>query len=59
MEIIKQNQTKCFKSQKQHRDWCREYEVMSIMYLAQPRCRENCTHSDKCKELWKYKDGVK
>jgi hypothetical protein len=45
-------QKKCFSSQKQHRDWCREYEAISIMYLAQPKCREFCPYTKKCKEIW-------
>jgi len=53
MEKIEENQKNCFKGQKQHRDWCREYEAMSIMYLAEPRCRSNCPYTDKCRELWK------
>jgi hypothetical protein len=49
---IDESQKKCFSSQKQHRDWCREYEVMSVMYLVQPKCSDNCLYSKKCKETW-------
>jgi hypothetical protein len=52
MEYIKENQKKCFSYQRQHRNWCREYEVISIMYLAYPKCRLDCDYSEKCKKIW-------